>query len=323
MRIVLLANHALALPAIDYLARQNNLAGVALSQQPATSSQPIEAKVAQYNLPLLTVTRADLPNVLREWIHTLQADVVFVIGFPYRLPAELFTSTRLGAINFHGGLLPEYRGPDPVFWLLKGGAAQGGITVHQMDATFDTGPILLRKSLPVIPGETYGIHISRLGELMPIVLAETLTLLNQPDLPLTPQTTTSAQYHPRPTLHDLTIHWATQSAREIENLINASNPAHGGALTYLKGNPIRILEVTPANVGGSVNTPPGTIVYADQNQGAFVSCIGNEFLRINIVSCNEGILTSYKLSAMGLKAGDLLYTPAEGLPAVTKPIQHH
>ena len=54
---------------------------------------------------------------------------------------------RLGAINMHPSLLPRWRGPFPVAWAIRFGEELGS-TVHRMDETLDTGPILAQGSVP-------------------------------------------------------------------------------------------------------------------------------------------------------------------------------
>ena len=77
------------------------------------------------------------------------ADLVCVACFPWRLPAAWFERPRRGAVNLHPSLLPAWRGPAPLFWQLRAGAATG-VTLHRIDAGLDTGPVVARQpvSLP-------------------------------------------------------------------------------------------------------------------------------------------------------------------------------
>jgi len=71
----------------------------------------------------------------------LDVDVAAVACFLWRIPPTLLTALRHGFLNVHPSLLPAYRGPAPLFWILRDGAQEtaGGVTVHWMDAAFDTG----------------------------------------------------------------------------------------------------------------------------------------------------------------------------------------
>jgi len=80
----------------------------------------------------------------QETIGTLRmarVDVACVACFPRRVPASLLHVPRRGFLNVHPSLLPDYRGPAPIFWQLHEGETRTGVTIHWMDADFDTGPL--------------------------------------------------------------------------------------------------------------------------------------------------------------------------------------
>lgn len=92
-------------------------------------------------------------NMAREGVAAIRQarpDVIVVACFPWRLPRAVLDLPRLGCLNIHPSLLPRWRGPDPVFWAYRAGERETGVTVHRMDAGFDTGPILAQQSM-VIP----------------------------------------------------------------------------------------------------------------------------------------------------------------------------
>ena len=93
------------------------------------------------------------------------ASCVFVITFPWRIPEAALAAPINGFVNFHPGLLPAYKGADPIFWQLKNREQFGGITAHRMTAVLDGGPVLNMQKMPVITLETYGMHHVRLGML--------------------------------------------------------------------------------------------------------------------------------------------------------------
>lgn len=85
-------------------------------------------------------------------IGTLAPDAICVACFPRRLPAELLRLPRLGALNVHPSLLPANRGPDPLFWTFYHGDDMTGVTVHLMDETLDTGPVLAQEAIMLPEG---------------------------------------------------------------------------------------------------------------------------------------------------------------------------
>src|SRR4051794_28647436 len=140
---------------------------------------------------LVTSHMARLASMLRE----LEPDLIFVTGFPWRLPADLLSLPRLGSINTHPAALPKYRGPNPIFWHLMNGESEIGLTVHRMDTDFDTGPILAQATLSIDPDwyiEDVGAHFGELGvKVFPQAFAAVLA-----GDPGKPQPTEGASYAP-------------------------------------------------------------------------------------------------------------------------------
>src|SRR6476659_7970243 len=138
-----------------------------------------------------------LAPMLRE----LEPDLIFVTGFPWRLPAELLSLPRLGSINTHPAALPRYRGPNPIFWHLMNGETEIGMTVHRMDAEFDTGPILAQATMPIDPDWYIEEVEAHLGEIAVKVLPEAFRAVIAGE-PGRPQPTDGASYAPRTTEAD-------------------------------------------------------------------------------------------------------------------------
>lgn len=227
----------------------------------------------------------------------VDADVIITMGFPYKVPMNLIQLPKYGAYNVHFSLLPAYRGADPVFWQLRNGSSESGVTIHKMTERMDNGAIALQGRVPIMPGETYGILHSRL---FGVTLQLLQKLLDNINISCTDQNTINASYFHRPDEKDITINWNEQSADAIEYLVNACNPAYSGAITYLNGQEVRIIEVSPAELKGIRDAAPGNIVYADTNYGLFAACKCGSFLRINIIATKEGTMTGTKLAALGI-----------------------
>jgi methionyl-tRNA formyltransferase len=135
------------------------------------------------DLPVFEAGRLDHPDAERLcW--ELAPDLAVVACYPHRLPASWLAAPSLGCWNIHPSLLPAYRGPVPVFWQLRAGEIDTGVTVHRMDAGFDTGPVLARRPVAFPEG-------ARAADL-DVLLAETGAalvpgLLAGGGLPQTPQ----------------------------------------------------------------------------------------------------------------------------------------
>lgn len=201
------------------------------------------------------------------------------------------------------GVLPEYRGADPIFWQIRRGAAAGGITVHRVDADLDTGAVFAVSPAPLLPWETHGIHVARLAGIVgPLALRLAEAIDAGAPLALTPQDPGPTWPCRRPVPADLAVRWLEDDASSIQRLVNACNGAYDGPVTSLAGEPWKLAVVTVVPAAGP-EAPPGTVVHADAREGLFVACRGGARLRLDVVATREGTLTGAHLVALGLAAG--------------------
>jgi methionyl-tRNA formyltransferase len=224
---------------------------------------------------------------------------------PFRIPEEALAKPKHGFINFHYGLLPFYRGANPVFEQLKRREQSGGITVHHVDKNIDTGAVILQQKIPVHPDETFGMHMDRLSMLGAEMLRPLISIMASGNtLPRVPQDEMQACYYKRPGADDVQIKWETMQAEDIIALANACNPWNFGAGTQLNGN---MLGVSAAAVVDSIDAPagkrPGTIIAADAANGLRVVAAGQKVLRLDIVYVNNSFMPGYKLAMFGVQPG--------------------
>jgi methionyl-tRNA formyltransferase len=298
-----MANHAGALPALAWFNDQGWLQAVISSNTLSGHNLQIQDYCYLNNITHLKVTRQQLHTQALQLFNELGPDMALMYGFTYRVPPAIFTIPRLGFYNVHFSMLPAYCGSDPVFWQIKNGERQGGITIHKVDEGFDTGAVVLQQSIPFLPGENWGICNSRYSSATINMIRQLCEMLMQGnDLPLITTDNLTRSYYPKPAAKDLAIFWDQYNATQIESLVNACNPSGGGAITTYMQQEVRILEVSPVDQQGDADIPGGTIIHADTS-GLFVQCADRSLLRINILKLNEGYLTGFKLAALGIKAG--------------------
>ncbi|MBW4889829.1 hypothetical protein KXQ82_08885 [Mucilaginibacter sp. HMF5004] len=305
--LVLSTSDILGIPAILKLKQQGMLAALAIPDKIAGQFLPILQDVGIAAADVNLLSRKNLEAELKKLIAAYQPDALFTVTFSWMIPDAILTMLPGRCINFHFGLLPKYKGAEPVFWQIKNGDAMGGISIHQMTGQLDNGPVLYTEELPIYPGETYGLYAQRLGmqaaESAIKVLAELDTHAPQPvaeeeDLPV---------FFNAPTPADLSINWRQQTATEIEQLVNAANPRYGGALTTIRQGRVYLFEVAPADINNPEDQqfPPGTIVHADLLYGLIVACINKQFIKINVVSMQQGYFSGGKLFSLGFRLGEV------------------
>jgi len=306
MKIAVICNSdSLAFPTVQALAAQGLLGGVAILKR---SSKILLGPLLAMGLStdqVLQLNKISWQQELQKWLTASDVDAVWVFGFPWLIPDDMLQMVRNGYFNFHFGELPKYSGADPIFWQLRNNEHFASLTVHQMTADIDAGPVLWSKQLPIIKGENYGLLCQRLGFMA--VDAIPALVNNSNHLPVINENNEDiARYEKRPDHRELAINWKQHSADEIECLINAANPKYDGATAWIKNAEIRILEVSPAEIQlpEEVKPEPGTIVYADAIYGLIVACLENRFLKINILHMREGYFSGSKLFQMGIQAGE-------------------
>lgn len=303
MKVFVLCNSdILASNAILQLFQTAQLAGVGVPDKHADHLSRVFQSMGIHKKDIHVLYKHTLASTLADLITAVEANCIITLTFPWKIPAAILTQPKQGCINFHFGKLPLYRGADPIFWQIKNQETSGGISVHLMTEAIDEGAILHIADLPIAPGETYGIHSIRLAMLAAELALQLPAIVQMPPQKQLSQTNTA--FFKAPGMQTLTINWLLQTADAIIALINASNPKYHGAITYIKQQPIRVLEAAIAHVNTTETFTPGTIVHADITHGIIAACINQQFISISIVHIKEGYLSGIKLFTMGLTIGE-------------------
>ncbi len=199
-------------------------------------------------------------------------DVLVVAAYGLLLPAEVLALPRLGCINIHASLLPRWRGAAPIHRAIEAGDAETGITIMQMDEGLDTGAMLLRRALPILPDDTTASLHDRLAALGAQMIVDTLSLLPQGRLQAEPQPDSGVTYAAKIGRAEAAVDWR-QPASEIERRIRAFDP-FPGVSAQLGETPIKFWRACTEAGSGE----PGSVLAAGAD-GIVVAC-GDGVLRI-------------------------------------------
>jgi methionyl-tRNA formyltransferase len=194
-------------------------------------------------------------------IADVQADAMVVAAYGLLLPAEVLAIPRHGCLNIHASLLPRWRGAAPIQRAIAAGDTRTGVTIMQMDAGLDTGPMRLVLECPIGPGDTGGSVHDRLAELGARAIVEALARLAAGTLALQPQPAEGATHAAKLTRADEAIDWSLP-ARAIVDRIRAFDPAPG-CTAALAGRPEASLKLWRARAGprpGPATELPGTVL---------------------------------------------------------------
>ena len=212
-------------------------------------------------------------------------DVLVVVAYGLILPPFALTIPRLGCVNIHASLLPRWRGAAPIQRAILAGDAETGVTIMQMDAGLDTGPMLLKRTIPIGPDDSGGSLHDRLADLGANVIVEALDGLASGTIKPEPQPEDGATYAAKLEKSEARIDW-TARANEIERKVRAFNPWPIAEGRY-EGEQLRILRAKAEmeesdRLGGQ---PPGTILSASE--------------RCLLVQCGMGRLAIFEVQRPG------------------------
>jgi len=203
------------------------------------AASPVKVAALAHGIPIsqpITLKEEAARAELAAW----RPDVLVVVAYGLILPTTVLALPRLGCLNIHGSLLPRWRGAAPIQRAVLAGDANTGVTIMVMDAGLDTGPMLLKKEVPIEPGDTGGSLHDRLSVLGASALIEALTGYASETLRAVPQPTEGVTYASKIEKGEALIDWRLDAV-QIERQIRAFNP-WPIAETRLGGEQLRVYE---------------------------------------------------------------------------------
>jgi methionyl-tRNA formyltransferase len=209
-----------------------------------------------------------------EALEALDADLMVVVAYGLILPQRVLDAPRFGCLNIHASLLPRWRGAAPIQRSIEAGDAQTGITIMQMEAGLDTGPMLHKEIIDIGPSETGGELHDRLAPLGAQALLATLEKLEAGQLQPEIQDDELACYAHKLEKQQAHIDWSKPAA-DIERMVRAFNP-WPVAFAELDDKPYRIWQVEC--LARASASAPGTVEAASAD-GIDVAT-GDRLLRI-------------------------------------------
>ena len=207
-----------------------------------------------------------------EQVRALRPDALVVAAYGLLLPRELLEAGRHGALNIHASLLPRWRGAAPIQRALLAGDAETGVSIMQMDAGLDTGPVLMQKRIPIAADEDAGALHDKLAVLGAEAIVAALDDIEAGRARAVPQPQDGVTYATKIDKRDTRLNWSLP-ARELERAVRSFRPAPG-AFALLDGEPVKIWRASVVDAGGA----PGTVLEAQE--GLVIAC-GEQALAVS------------------------------------------
>jgi methionyl-tRNA formyltransferase len=256
---------AIAVPALRALAAGGAEVCAVVCQPDRAAGRGLEltapaVKVAARELGLEVLQPHKLKDgELARFMREAKLDVALVMAYGRILPPDVLAAPRLGCVNLHASILPEYRGAAPIQRCLMDGRAETGLCLMQMDEGLDTGDVLSERRLAIGSDENY----QELADRMALLAAEMVTS----DLPrlLRGELTAQAQDHTRAThapplgSADLVLDFEAPAAA-LKNRIRALAPKPGAtAFITREGKKPQRLRLLRAEIGSEASGDPGQV----------------------------------------------------------------
>jgi len=260
LRAIMAAGHEVVL----VMTQPDRASGRGLVVRPAPVKQLADAAAIEVLQP------ANLrDHAAQERIRALAADVMVVAAYGLILPQAVLDVPRFGCINIHASLLPRWRGAAPVQRAILAGDTQTGVSIMQMDAGLDSGPVLMSAVVPIAGDDNASVLHDRLAATGARLVIEVLA-----QLPLTaqPQPEGGITYAAKIDKREAALDWRLP-AEQLARQVRAFDPVPG-ATCVIEG---KLLKVWRAQTVAGEGLP-GTVLAADRS-GVVVAC-GEGALRL-------------------------------------------
>ena len=241
MKIAVAASPEVAIPTLEYLLASEHDLALIISRPDSQVGRgreltptAVSAWAIANNIELYRpIKTEDFDERLKSF------DLVITIGYGLLLPMTILNQPKYGFINLHFSLLPKLRGAAPAQRAIINGLAETGITVFQLDAGMDTGPIYIQSNHRIKPSTTAGELLTELALLGPSAIGKTMSAIESAVLP-TPQDDSQATNAAKLSKAEAQINWSDE-AMDIVNKILGFAPSPGATAKF-RGEVLRITK---------------------------------------------------------------------------------
>jgi methionyl-tRNA formyltransferase len=289
LRIAFAGTPEFALPALEALAASaHRLVGV-LTQPDrpagrgrALHASPVKQRALALGLPVSQpqrLTGAADRAAVSDW----QPELLVVVAYGLLLPRALLDVPRLGCLNIHASLLPRWRGAAPIQRAILAGDAESGVTIMQLDAGLDTGPMLAQHAVAIGPDMSSAELQSLLAGHGARLLLEVIAALGAGTASARAQPVEGITYAPKLEKREALIDW-TGAAPQIARQVRGCNP-WPVAQTLWNGEPLRIWQARAQGAARGAQAAPGSVLSLEDGR--------------LLVACGEGLLAIERLQCAG------------------------
>jgi methionyl-tRNA formyltransferase len=290
--LIFMGSPQFAVPTLEALARDHNILAVFTQpDKPAGRGQqltavPVKHWAVAHNVPVHQPKSFRKDPTAIDLLRDLKPEVIVVAAYGLILPQAVLDVPRFGCLNVHGSILPRHRGAAPITSAILAGDDETGITIMQIDAGMDTGPMLSVAREPIRPDDTTASLSERMSFLGAQLMADTLPQYLSGEIVPQPQPDEGATYSPKIDKANAQIDWS-RPAIEIERMVRAYSP-WPGTFTFWDGQMMKVLKAGIRDLGSGIRDQAGLVV--ELNDGSIGVMMG------------DGVLVLKEIQLAGRKA---------------------
>lgn len=246
LRIIFMGTPDFAVPTLETLLALPEAQVVAVltgPDRPAGRGRQLQASAVKqaalaHGLPVLQPTNLKDPAFQAE-LRSYAADLQVVVAFRM-LPEAVWNMPRLGSVNIHASLLPQYRGAAPINWALMHGDQETGVSSFFLRHEIDTGDLIMQDKLAIDPSDDFGSLYDKLKITGAALAARTVQAIAASAAPSTPQAN-PADLRPAPKLTKETGRLDfNRPALDLVNQVRGLAPAPAAYTTLPDGRGLKV-----------------------------------------------------------------------------------
>lgn len=191
-------------------------------------------------------------------------DYLLSVNYLFILEEDILERAKV-AVNFHGSLLPKYRGRTPHVWAIINGEKECGITAHLMNAQCDDGDIIKQIRIAIEEEDTGARILEKYNDSYPDLVGDVVRLINSGKFPTKKQDISKATYFGKRTSENGGIDWDWQKER-IRNWVRAQAKPYPGAFSHIGKEKIVIHKISYSDIGFIDTTINGSVIALIDNK---------------------------------------------------------
>ncbi|NWL15840.1 hypothetical protein FHG08_08895 [Pseudoalteromonas sp. Scap03] len=286
----------LSLPAINYLIKSDQLACVILPDAAINPDlQQLQQWLQQQQITILHYNKLDDQPFLAK-LDELRVNRGLIYLFRHQIKTPLIQYFNGALANVHPSSLPDYKGPQPLYWQIRNGEPLTRLTIHKVTEELDGGDIGCDVEIDIHPFDTIKCLHQKVAQYLPYLVSQFIQLDQTGELRWQKQRPNSNKLAPTLQHSELVINWHQHSSTDVVNIARAGNADMGCAVFYVGQSAFQLLQATEVECVLH-GIQPGTVIELDKQTGLVIKT-HDSALKLDIIGAQQGYLDGYRFALL-------------------------